>query len=99
MRFHLFSLADYPVTKDLVHCAFSPLAYNMAVMAESAGHVETVTPDAGLRCVSMKQFERAVSNIGAISREACRARFERNYTLQAVWPKYEDYFNCGHFFG
>lgn len=38
MRLHLFGLADYPVTKDLVSCAFAPLCYHMAKMATTAGH-------------------------------------------------------------
>lgn len=38
MRLHFFGLAEFPIRKDFVRCAFVPLAYNFCKMAMDNGH-------------------------------------------------------------
>ncbi len=47
----------------------------------------------GYRCRTMSQYVWAVKNIHAIQRSACRDWAVNNYTLEAVRPKYEEYFS------
>ena len=49
----------------------------------------------GYRCRNFSDFTDAVWDIDKITHAACRMRGQE-YTLKAIWPKYEKYFNDVH---
>ena len=47
----------------------------------------------GYRCRTMEQFVWAIKNVGRLNRKACREWAMNNFTLDAIAPMYEEYFN------
>jgi glycosyltransferase involved in cell wall biosynthesis len=63
------------------------------ISTDFGGFREVVTADVGFRCRMLREFVHAVENIHTIDNATCRKVAEQRYSLEAVWPQFEDYFS------
>jgi glycosyltransferase involved in cell wall biosynthesis len=64
-----------------------------AITTDWGGFTETVVNGVtGYRCREMREFVDALKNIDKIDPHVCRKYAEENYSEEAVYKKYHEYF-------
>lgn len=69
------------------------MAGTPVVASDWGAFVETVTPEVGLRFRTLQEGADAVKAVGALDRRAIQAYAQRTYSLEAVGPRFDTYFN------